>query len=113
MFVRGLRKNPSISYEIECYDFFRLQILTDYGTIFIMLFAFCFPPAHLVSYTIGERLREEKQVQRVMGVDLLTYWAAVIVWDLAVSLTKFFVTTVTFLFSCITGYIYPRPKSSA
>ena len=66
-------------------DFFRLQILTDYGTIFIMLFAFCFPPAHLVSYTIGERLREEKQVQRVMGVDLFTYWAAVIVWDMAVS----------------------------
>ena len=85
MFVRGLRKTPSISYEIECYDFFRLQILTDYGTIFIMLFAFCFPPAHLVSYTIGERLREEKQVQRVMGVDLFTYWAAVIVWDMAVS----------------------------
>ena len=59
--------------------------MTDYGTIFIMLFGFSFTPAHLVSYLIGERVREEKQVQRVMGVSPVVYWAAAFIWDTAVS----------------------------
>ena len=39
-----------------------LQIISSYGTSLIMMIAFSFVPTSFISYLIGERQREEKQV---------------------------------------------------
>ena len=42
-----------------------LQIISSYGTSLIMMIAFSFVPTSFISYLIGERQREEKQVPMI------------------------------------------------
>ena len=59
-----------------------IQIITDFGTALMMLFAFSLVPASLIHYIIGERIREEKQVQILSGVSKATYWLVAFLWDM-------------------------------
>ena len=61
-----------------------MQKLSDYGVSLMVLLSVGFLPSSFISYLIGERKREEKQVQIVSGVPKLTYWLATFLWDIFV-----------------------------
>ena len=63
-----------------------MQELSDYGVSFMVLLVVGFLPSSFISYLIGERKREEKQVQIVSGVPKLTYWFATFIWDVLIML---------------------------
>ena len=52
----------------------------------MVLLAVGFLPSSFISYLIGERKREEKQVQIVSGVSKLTYWFSTFIWDVLIML---------------------------
>ena len=72
------------------------QMVTDYGTVLILVTAFGLFPSALIPYLIMERSREEKRVQLVAGVSTVTYWFAKFAIDL-LSVSVFIALTVAVL----------------
>ena len=58
--------------------------MTDFGIALLLLVALSFVPSSFLPYLVGERMREEKQVQFVSGVSKFCYWMATSLWDTTV-----------------------------
>lgn len=65
-----------------------MQLLSNYGVSLMVLVSIGFLPSGFISYLIGERKREEKQVQLVTGVSKITYWITAAIWDVMVKTKK-------------------------
>lgn len=50
----------------------------------MVLISIGFLPSGFISYLIGERKREEKQVQLITGVSKMMYWTTAAIWDIMV-----------------------------
>ena len=59
--------------------------MTDYGIALLLIVSLSFVPASFIPILVGERVRQEKQVQIVSGVPKLSYWIATVIWDFTVS----------------------------
>ncbi|RWS28178.1 ATP-binding cassette sub-family A member 1-like protein, partial [Leptotrombidium deliense] len=59
-----------------------MQRAGDAGIALIILVGFVFIPTSVVFFLVGERTREEKQLQRIFGVGTLLYWFSALIWDM-------------------------------
>ena len=62
------------------------QHISDYSLSLLMAVVLTFLPASSIIYLIEERTTDQKLVQRTYKVGPLTYWTAVLVWDLLLDL---------------------------
>ena len=59
-----------------------MQKAGDAGIALIILVGFSFIPISFAFYLVRERMNEEKQMQRMLGVGTWLYWSCALIWDM-------------------------------
>ncbi|EEC15999.1 ABC transporter, putative, partial [Ixodes scapularis] len=60
--------------------------VAEVGIAIVILMGLSFIPSRVVVYVVNERVRDEKQVQRISGIGPLLYWTTTFIWDMGLVL---------------------------
>ncbi|KAG0429514.1 hypothetical protein HPB47_023569, partial [Ixodes persulcatus] len=82
---------PSLRLTTQLYGpgaaaFISVSHVAEVGIAIVILMGLSFIPSRVVVYVVNERVRDEKQVQRISGIGPLLYWTTTFIWDMGLVL---------------------------